>query len=157
MDCETARKYILLYKNDELTDKEKTMLRIHLSECMECKALNKNRDIYRETITEIAGQEPYLSKPDELTDRIMTDIKSKKKIMPENRTMILRRPGLRIAASLLIILQTGVFSYQHFYITKSVRELKHLTQIQNDQSVMISLVSWMHSLLKEPRLTDWSF
>jgi len=135
MDCKTARKYLHLFKKDELDDNEKTLLRIHLSECKECRALSRELSIFEDAIKEIAGQEPFLSKPDELTDRIMTGINSKKKIMPENRTRILRRPGLRIAASLLIILQTGVFSYQHFYITKSVRELKLLTQVQNVQSV----------------------
>lgn len=134
MNCRTARKYIHLYKDDELTENEKNQLRKHVSECRNCKTLYEDMDIYEETIKEITGLEPYLSNPGELTDNIMSGITSRKTGLLADTIMIFRRPGLRIAASLLILFQLGVFSYQHFYVTESVRKLKSATQNESNQS-----------------------
>lgn len=134
MDCKTARKYMHLFKDDELSDNEKILLRNHLSECMECTALSKDLELYQEVIKEIAGQEPHLSNPDQLTAGIMSGIRSGKKNGLENTIKLFRMPVLRIAASLLIVVQIGVFSYQHFYIADSIKELKHVTQNQDIQS-----------------------
>jgi len=134
MDCKTARKLLHLLKDDELSDNERILLRIHLSECMECAALSKDLDIYQEVLKEIAGQEPHLSNPDQLTAGIMSGIRSGEKSGLENTVKLFRMPVLRIAASLLIVVQIGLFSYQHFYIADSIKELKHVTQSQDIQS-----------------------
>jgi hypothetical protein len=134
MDCKTARKYLLLFKKDELTDKERTLLKDHLFECMECTALSKDLELYKKALEEIAGQEPYLSNPGQLTDSIMSNIRSGSSGLVENSINILRHPLIRIAASFLILVQIGLFSYQHFYIAESVKELKHMTQNQDLQS-----------------------
>ena len=134
MDCDSARKHLHLFKNDELTDQEKTFLKDHMSVCKGCAALSKDLDLYEEALKEITGQEPYLSNPGELTDTIMSGIKSKKHRVLEDTTRIFRLPVLRIASSLLILVQIGVFSYQHLYIANSTRELRRVTQNQDIHS-----------------------
>ena len=134
MDCKTARKYLHLFKDDELTDNEKTLLRNHLAECMECRALSEDLDIYEEVMKDIASQEPYLSNPGELTDTIMSGIQPGKTGLLENTLRLFSLPVLRIAATILILIQIGVFSYQHLYIANSTRKLKHITQYQDIQS-----------------------
>lgn len=134
MDCKSARKLLHLFKDDELTDKERTLLRNHLSECMECTALSKDLDIYEEALQEIADKEPFLSNPGQLTDSIMSGIRIRRSGLLEDSAKIFRLPVLRIAASFLILIQIGVFSYQHFYIADSIKELKHGTQNQDIQS-----------------------
>ena len=135
MNCKTARQYLHLFRQDELTDKEKTLLRDHLFECMECTTLSKDLKIYEETIREFAIQEPYLSNPDLLTDSIMSSIRRESSGLRENTIKIFRLPLLRIAASFLILVQLGVFTYQHFYIRESVKELKLITQNEDIQTI----------------------
>lgn len=134
MECKTARKYMHLFKEDELTDNEKTLLRKHLAECVECTALSEQLDLYEEAIKDIAGQEPYLTNPGELTDAIMSGIQSGKTGLLEDTIRTFSLPVLRIAATILILIQIGVFSYQRLYIANSTRKLKHITQYHDNQS-----------------------
>jgi len=141
MDCKTAGKYLHLYKDDELTDKEKTSLGNHLAGCTKCRALSKELKLYEEALKEIVDQEPTLSNPDQLTGNIMSGIKSGKSSVTANVTRLFSLPALRIAASILILIQTGVFTYQQFYIAGSIKELNQATQNQKIHSDNPGLVN----------------
>jgi hypothetical protein len=134
MDCKTAIKLIHLYKDDELTDDERKLLDDHLSDCIKCKALSKELMIYQKVAKEISDQKPYLSNPVQLTDKIMSGIQSEKSVVLQNVSGIFRLTGVRIAASILILMQIGLFSYQQFYIADSVKEINQVTQKQNIQA-----------------------
>jgi hypothetical protein len=135
MDCKTARRYLHLFKEDELTRKEKILLGNHLSECTSCTALGEELAIYEQTLKEIAGQEPYLSNPGLLTGNIMNGIKSEKSSLLKETTKLFRLPFFRIASSLLILIQIGAFSYQHFYIADSIRHLSPESHRQKRQNI----------------------
>ncbi|MBN2214212.1 MAG: zf-HC2 domain-containing protein [Bacteroidales bacterium] len=134
MDCKTAKRLMHLYKDDELTDREKTLLENHLSNCYSCRTLRKELNEYKKAVKKITDQEPYLSDPVRLTDKIMSGIKPEESGLLQNATRLFRLTGIRIAASVLILVQTGLFSYQQFYISGSVREINQVTQKQNTQA-----------------------
>lgn len=134
MDCKTAKRLIHLYKDDELTDSEKTLLENHLSDCNACRTYRKELNAYKKAVKEITSQEPYLSEHVQLTDRIMSAIKPEEPVLLHNATNLFRLAGIRIAASVLILIQTGLFSYQQFYISGSVKKLSQVNQKQNIQT-----------------------
>ncbi|HJX71955.1 MAG TPA: hypothetical protein VJ346_08385, partial [Bacteroidales bacterium] len=85
-------------------------------------------------INEIVVREPCLSNPGQLTENIMSGIKSIKSGKPgvlSNTARLFSLPVLRIAASLLILIQTGVFAYQQFYIAGSIKILNQANEAQN--------------------------
>ena len=134
MDCKTAKRLMHLFKDDELTDREKALLENHLINCNSCRTYNKELNEYKKSVKEITDQEPYLSDPVQLTDRIMTAIKHEESGLLQNATGLFRLTGIRIAASILILIQTGLFSYQQVYISGSVKKLNPVTEKQNTQA-----------------------
>lgn len=134
MDCKKANRLMHLYKDDELTDREKTLLENHLSDCNACRIHHKELNAYKKAVKEISAQEPYLSDPVRLTDRIMSAIKPEESGLMQNATKLFRLAGIRIAASVLILIQTGLFFYQQLYISGSVKKLNQVTQKQSTQT-----------------------
>ncbi len=134
MDCKTAKRLLHLYKDGELTNREKTMLENHVSDCNSCRTYSNKLHVYIKAVKEITDQEPYLSDPVRLTNNIMSAIKPGESGLLQNATRLFRLTGTRVAASVLILIQAALFSYQQFYISGSVKKLSQVTQKQNTQT-----------------------
>ncbi len=134
MNCKKSLKYIYLFKEGELTEKEKKQLEHHLKSCSACAANFDGMADFRNLLSFQEESDEKLKDSQKLTDSILNAISENSKNHPGKLLRISSSPFYRIAASILIIFQLTLFLYQQYSISKSIDKLSDRLIIQTSRN-----------------------
>ncbi|MFO7658456.1 MAG: zf-HC2 domain-containing protein [Bacteroidales bacterium] len=154
MNCNTAKKYLYLFREGELSETEKSRLAAHLKNCYRCRMLAEEISEFACELDELCISGPQLKNQERFTDDIMEKIVHTKKNHFHGSVIFLRTPAIKVAASVLIILQVALFAYQRHYINHSLVRLSvgnQINQSQNDvrQTLNASCIEETRIILTE--------
>ena len=138
MNCKTAIRLIYLYKEGELSKEEELQLNNHLTTCYHCMSVKRGLGLYEDVINDFAESEPYMSGHEQVTSKILDGIKPSEIRTIETVAGLFRIPFIRVAASVLILLQAGVFSYQQFIPGIPPQKNQRRSSLINDTSVSLN-------------------
>jgi hypothetical protein len=110
MNCKVFSRKI--YLSDELTEKEKEKLQSHLNRCVTCSQLKKEWDVMRKQFEEIRKTNFYLSSPEMITANIMSSLPLLPQRADHRAIHWLGKRVVQIAATILLVLQPGLFFWQ---------------------------------------------
>ncbi|MBN2612292.1 MAG: zf-HC2 domain-containing protein [Bacteroidales bacterium] len=134
MNCHTSKKYLYLFREGELSKTEKAALTRHLKDCNTCRMFAEKTQGFEYYLNSLQSFEPQLTNPEKLTEEIMQNIpdNGKKRVIKSTRlfgTLI-----VRVAASILIIIQVAMYVYQKSFINHSVLSLNNNNQTTRSQN-----------------------
>jgi hypothetical protein len=140
MKCDNIKKLIHLNNNDELSETEKKVLKVHLSTCDSCKELMESLERTDALINKLKKVEPELTYPQVLTSNIMQSIKEQEQssrysfsIMAMFEMLFLNK--VKILAYSIVIGLIGLFSYQQLSIMNKLNQMEKKIALKSDESV----------------------
>ena len=133
MNCRKAKKYIYLFRDGELSQKEKKQLEQHLKNCQSCSHLFNDLNEFKRIIVENEDADELIENPEKLTNSILNAIDEADSKKSLKIISITSHPVFRVAASFLIILQITLFFSQQTYIDNSVADL--YIRLNSDKSI----------------------
>ena len=140
MNCLEAEKYIYLFKSDELSDKEKEDLNIHLGKCVSCKQSFSELNIYKENIELWKKIKPEERNTNLLAKNILNKIIHEEKINTRhlNLPVIIKHPIFRIAGIITILLALTFYLNELKYINNSLAQLGDKYELRHEQVYFIN-------------------
>jgi hypothetical protein len=128
MKCDNIKK--LIYLNYiELSEKERKLIKVHLSKCDSCSEFEKSIIKSGSILKRIKAIEPELTYPQVLTADIMESVRGK--VKEDNFTLLKRiildfllSKKIRIAALVTVFGLISLFSYQQFFIIHKLNQME---------------------------------
>ncbi|RPI00810.1 MAG: zf-HC2 domain-containing protein [Calditrichaeota bacterium] len=138
MNCRHYRK-LLLFKAEELTARERTLLQRHLAACSRCREQYRELDLHQQWLDKIK-REQVVHPPDNLTDEIIRSIRrnGRQSINGKHSLVItdrifefFARGSVRLAFAAVVFVLAALFAAQEWIVLQRIQHLEKSLQAQN--------------------------
>lgn len=123
MKCEQIEQYIILMEVSKLDLLEKKAISAHLENCRECAKKFSDTEQYENLIAIYRENPEVIKNPEEFVDQVIASIDSNYSSSQGNKYRKIFI-GLRIAASVVILLTTIFYFQQKNYVSTSIASLE---------------------------------
>lgn len=128
MNCKTCYKYLHLYRDGELNERQKQRVEIHCNRCSDCLALMRQIEGIDQSIIQLKEKVPTLDQPGLFTDQVMQAIRqgsiNDRSAFHLNWLGFINRFSMRLAFGCILLLITTFFFYQEITIMHCVTVLE---------------------------------